>query len=158
MNQVVRQYNQPGKWDLDISFEKIGEEKEVRVYLDGRKQGLYELDLVSHHKVHETKGKMIVRAVVGAGAKVKIKGLIKIDKDAQQTTDYLDIKVLMLDDTAIAEVIPELEIDANEVIASHGASIGKIDEEQVKYLMSKGISRKMSESMIISGFLDLVEN
>jgi len=153
MNIFIRNYKVPGVWSENISYEMIGEEKEARVYLDARKPGRYDLTLVSHHKVRETRGKVMVRAVVGADAKVKIRGLIKIERDAQHTTDYLDIKVLMLGDTAIAQVIPELEIDANEVVVSHGASIGCIDKEQIKYLMSKGITRKESMSIIVSGFL-----
>ncbi|HMQ51048.1 MAG TPA: SufD family Fe-S cluster assembly protein, partial [Anaerolineae bacterium] len=59
---------------------------------------------------------------------------------------------LMLDDTARADSIPSLEIDANDVRASHGATITKIVEEYVFYLMSRGIPRNTAVRMVVEGF------
>ncbi|HRV96653.1 MAG TPA: SufD family Fe-S cluster assembly protein, partial [Anaerolineae bacterium] len=65
---------------------------------------------------------------------------------------YLKNENLLLDDTARADSIPSLEIDANDVRASHGATIGKIVEEYVFYLMSRGIPRNTAVRMVVEGF------
>lgn len=99
------------------------------------------------------------RAVVigsGAHAKLTIKGVIKIAKEAQETEAFLEMRVLLVDSTAYAKADPELEIEANNVKASHAASIGQIDPEQVMYLMSRGLSMEDAKSTIINGFLGVV--
>jgi Fe-S cluster assembly protein SufD len=96
---------------------------------------------------------MTIKAVVGKGARVKIKGLVKIGKSAQETDEYLELRVLMLDKTTVATVEPELEIEANNVKAGHGASVGKVDREQLLYLMSRGISKDTAEAQIVNGWL-----
>ncbi|MEW5958031.1 MAG: SufD family Fe-S cluster assembly protein, partial [Chloroflexota bacterium] len=83
-------------------------------------------------------------------------GLIKIEPSAQQTNSYLKNENLILASTARADSIPSLEIDANDVRASHGATISKIDEEYIFYLMSRGISRNTAVRMVVEGFFHKV--
>jgi Fe-S cluster assembly protein SufD len=63
---------------------------------------------------------------------------------------------LILDHTARADSIPSLEIEANDVRASHGATIGKIDQEYIFYLMSRGIPRNTAVRMVVEGFFHKV--
>lgn len=156
MKNVLQQYNHPGKWEVEIPLDKVGEETNWVGMVDAREAGEYKLQVVSNHKVMGTKGKITVKAVVGEGAIVNIKGVIKIAKEAQETDAFLEIRVLLLDPTAYATADPELEIEANNVRASHAASIGQIDPEQVMYLMSRGLSLEESKSTIVNGFLGVV--
>ena len=55
--------------------------------------------------------------------------------------------------SARATAVPDLEIEANEVHCSHAAAVGKVDNEQLYYLMSRGISRPQAVAMIVEGFL-----
>ena len=156
MKNVVKKYIQPGKWEVEIPLGKVGEEMEWVGIVDAREPGEYKLRVVADHRVMGTKGRITVKAVVGANARVAIKGVIKIAKEAQETDAFLEIRVLLLDSTAYATADPELEIEANNVKASHAASIGQIDPEQVMYLMSRGLSMEEAKSMIINGFLGVV--
>ena len=80
-------------------------------------------------------------------------GMIKILKDAQNSNDFLQQDSLMLSQDAKANAIPGLEIEANEVKASHGATAKPVDPEQKFYLMSRGLSEEQAEAMVVTGFL-----
>lgn len=153
MKKNVKKYDKPGKWEVIIPFEKMGEEIEWVGIMDAREGGEYELRVVADHRVAQTKGRITVRAVVGPDAKVKIKGMIKIRKEAQETDDFLELRVLTLDKSARAVAEPELEIEANNVKASHAASVGQVDKEQILYLMSRGLSRDKAQVQIVEGWL-----
>lgn len=153
MKKVIKKYNKPGKWEVVIPFTKEGEEKSWVGIVDARQAGEYELRVVAEHKAAGTKGRITVRAVAGAGAHVKIYGLIKIHKQAQGTDDFLELRVLTLDKTARAVAEPTLEIEANEVKASHAASVGQVDKEQMLYLMSRGLTELQAKDEIVRGFL-----
>jgi Fe-S cluster assembly protein SufD len=103
-------------------------------------------------KPHQT-GEVEVRAVVMGDGYLKLKGTIIIEKGAELVEGFLRQKVLLVGENARAEAIPELEIECNEVKASHAASVGRIDEEQIFYLMSRGLSKKEAEKLIIEAFL-----
>lgn len=153
MRKIIKRYSEPGKWEVKIPFKKEGEEISWVGIIDAREAGEYELRVVADHKVGGTKGRIKIKAVAGKNANVTIYGLIKIRKEAQNTDDYLELRVLTLDKTARAVVEPELEIEANNVKASHGASVGPVDRDQILYLMGRGLSENDSKNEIIQGFL-----
>lgn len=153
MSKIVKRYNKPGRWEVVIPFNKVGEEVSWLGIVDGREAGEYELRVVADHRVAQTKGRITARAVVGAGANVKITGMIKIRKEAQETDDFLELRVLTLDKTARAVAEPELEIEANNVKASHAASVGQVDKEQILYLMSRGLNLDLAKEEIVKGWL-----
>jgi Fe-S cluster assembly protein SufD len=81
-------------------------------------------------------------------------GLIEVAPNASGTDAYLTNQNLILDDKARADSIPSLVIKTNDVRCSHGSSTGKINENQLFYLMSRGFSRKAARSMLIEGFFE----
>ena len=153
MKRIIEKYNKPGKWEIVIPFEKVGEEISWTGIIDAREPGEYELRVVADHKVAGTKGRITVKAVAGKGAHVKVFGMIKIRKEAQETDDYLELRVLTLDKSSRAIAEPELEIEANNVKASHGASVGPVDSEQLLYLKSRGLSEEKAIEQIVNGWL-----
>ncbi len=153
MTKIIKKYSKPGKWEITIPFEKVGESIEWLGVIDAREHGEYELRVVADHKVEGTKGRITVKAVAGKGANVKVFGMIKIRKEAQNTDDYLELRVLTLDKTSRAVAEPELEIEANNVKASHGASVGPVDKEQLLYLKSRGLSKEKAIEEIVTGYL-----
>ena len=110
-------------------------------------------DEVLVYDKNNLEGETEVRAVVEDGGNLKLKGKILIQKDAVGANAFLRFKVLLLGKNARAEVDPELEILCNDVRASHAASVGQIDSEQLFYLMSRGISEKESIKLIVEAFL-----
>jgi Fe-S cluster assembly protein SufD len=89
------------------------------------------------------------------------RGMIRVEKDAQKTNAYQENRNLMLSPRAHADSIPGLEILANDVRCTHGATLGQVDREQLFYLMARGLSRAEAERLIVRGFfsdvLDRIE-
>jgi Fe-S cluster assembly protein SufD len=89
------------------------------------------------------------------------RGMIRVERDAQKTNAYQENRNLMLSPTTHAVPIPGLEILANDVRCTHGATVGRVDREQLFYLMARGLSRPEAERLIVRGFfqdvLDRIE-
>ena len=89
-------------------------------------------------------------------------GLIKVAEGAQQTDAYQTNRNLLLDPRAEANALPGLEILANDVRCSHGATTGNVDEEELFYIMQRGISRRVAMQLMVFGFfeeiIDLIDN
>ena len=89
------------------------------------------------------------------------RGMIRVEPDAQKTNAYQENRNLLLSESAHADSIPGLEIMANDVRCTHGATIGQVDREQLFYLMARGLSRAEAERLIVRGFfadiLDRIE-
>ena len=80
------------------------------------------------------------------------RGMIRVEPDAQKTNAYQENRNLLLRADAHADSIPGLEIMANDVRCTHGATIGRVDKEQLFYLMARGLSRAEAERLIVRGF------
>lgn len=96
---------------------------------------------------------MITRAVMRENATAIINGITKIEKGATKANGEQTEKVLMLSPKARGDANPILLIDEDDVTAGHAASVGQVNQEQIYYLMSRGISRAQAERLIIYGFL-----
>ena len=106
------------------------------------------------HIGFSTRGKVLVKSIVKDTAKSLFKGMIKIRKDAQASESFLAGHAILLNKGAQADAIPGLEIETNEVKATHAASVSQIDEEQIFYLMCKGLDRESAKREIINGFVE----
>jgi Fe-S cluster assembly protein SufD len=89
------------------------------------------------------------------------RGMIRVEKDAQKTNAYQENRNLMLSPTTHAVPIPGLEILANDVRCTHGATVSRVDREELFYAMARGLSRADAERLIVRGFfqdiLDRIE-
>ncbi len=106
------------------------------------------------HQAPHTTSDLQFRAALQDHSRMIYTGLIRIAKQAQQTNAYQSNHNLLLSRTAQAETIPMLEILADDVQCKHGASIGPIDDEQVFYLMSRGVPREAAERLVVMGFIE----
>ena len=106
------------------------------------------------HKGKNTSAYTHVRGVLFGESRTYFSGLIKIEKEADKTSSLLEDRVLILGEGAHAESIPSLEIEANDVRDSHAATVGKINETHLFYLMSRGIDRRTAMRMIVEGFFE----
>lgn len=156
MRQKVIILDKPERKELLVNFGKEGEEMEVIGLIIADQPGDYYLKVVVNHRYGKTFGRVMVRGIVKNGARVQVEGMIKIEKNANGVDDFLEMKLLLLDPQSQAVAEPKLEIESNEVKASHAATVGKIDEEEIFYLTSRGIPRVQAENLIIVGFLDQV--
>jgi Fe-S cluster assembly protein SufD len=86
------------------------------------------------------------------------RGMIKVEKDAQKTNAYQENRNLILSEDAHADSIPGLEIEANDVRCTHGATISPVNRDELFYAMARGISRGEAERLIVRGFFTDVLN
>ncbi len=82
--------------------------------------------------------------------------MIKVDKPAQKTDGYQRNDALILTEEARVDAIPGLEIEADDVRCTHGATAGRVDEDQVLYCMSRGLTRYEAMHVIVEGFFQQV--
>ncbi|HLQ28291.1 MAG TPA: Fe-S cluster assembly protein SufD [Ktedonobacteraceae bacterium] len=116
----------------------------------------FSMNTLSDHDALSTNAETLVKGVLTDASRVEFEGMIRVQPKAQQTASFLSDHTLLLSSECRAESIPSLEIGANEVSASHGATTGQIDEEQLFYLMVRGIPREEAERIIVQGFFEPV--
>lgn len=114
------------------------------------------INSLSDHIGLATNAETMVKGVLADESRVEFDGMIRVRPKAQQTASFLSAHGLMLSKRARGEFIPGLEIGANEVSASHGATTGQINEEQLFYLMVRGIPRPEAERIVVQGFFEPV--
>ncbi len=110
----------------------------------------------TRHAAVDTYGDILFKGAVRDVARLGFEGVIKVDHGAQRTDSYLTMNTLFLSEGSKASSIPGLEILADDVRCSHGATVGTVQEEQVFYLMSRGIDRIEAEKLIVGGFFEPV--
>ncbi|MBI5224771.1 SufD family Fe-S cluster assembly protein [Candidatus Micrarchaeota archaeon] len=103
-----------------------------------------------------SKGKVVSKGVYRDGSKGLFKGMATIGKDAKNSISYLAGHSILLGKNSSSDAIPGLKIDTNDVKATHSASIAQIDESQLFYLMSRGLSLDDSNKLVVEGFLSPV--
>jgi FeS assembly protein SufD len=106
------------------------------------------------HRGPHTRGRVLVKSVLKDTSKSLFKGMINIDKEAKGAESYLAGHAILLDRGAKSDAIPGLEIQTNEVKATHSASVAQIDENQIYYLMTRGLIREGAKREIVAGFLE----
>ena len=120
-----------------------------------------DFDTFQEHAAPHTTSDFLFRGVLREQATAVWRGMIRVEKEAQGTDAYQENRNLLLSRQAHANSIPGLEIMANDVRCSHGATVGQVDREQLFYLMSRGLSAGEAERLIVSGFfaeaLDRIE-
>jgi Fe-S cluster assembly protein SufD len=131
-----------------------------------RVTGAYFADGVQHldydtyqlHAAPNTTSDFAFKGALRDEATAVWRGMIRVEEDAQRTNAYQENRNLMLSPTTHAVPIPGLEILANDVRCTHGATVGQVDREQLFYLMSRGLSRGEAERLIVRGFFTDVLN
>ncbi len=110
----------------------------------------FEVELI--HAAPETYGRVAARAALFDESRFSLRGVIKVLPEARGSDSYLSSRALLVSDRARAEFHPHLEIRNHEVRASHGSSVGRLDEEALFYLRSRGIPRLCAEPVLLAGF------
>lgn len=143
--------NKPGHYSFTL--DKKGQELKVvgRFRLSGEETGRWDIEIV--HAAPNTSSKTNIKGVVDGSARAFVNGIIKVLPAAVGTEAFLEERILLVSENAKAEATPNLEIETDEVHCSHAATVGKIDEEEIFYIQSRGIDLKQAKDMIAEGFL-----
>jgi Fe-S cluster assembly protein SufD len=120
-----------------------------------------DFDTFQEHMAPNTTSDFAFKGALRDRATTVWRGMIRVERDAQKTNAYQENRNLLLSKEAHADSIPGLEILANDVRCTHGATLGQVDRDQLFYLMSRGLSRSEAERLIVRGFfqdvLDRIE-
>lgn len=155
-----------------ISLEGAMIRNNLNVILDGEHcetnmYGLYLLDNDQHidnqtevdHKKPNSYSNELYKGIMAGNSTAIFNGKIFVRQDAQQTNAFQSNKNILLSDEASVNTKPQLEIWADDVKCSHGATIGRLDAEQLFYLRSRGIGEKEAKSLLLYAFaIDALEN
>ncbi|MBL9092757.1 MAG: Fe-S cluster assembly protein SufD [Planctomycetaceae bacterium] len=111
---------------------------------------------LQHHEQPNCRSDLLYKGALQDSSRLVWRGMIKVDRDAQKTDAYQRDDNLMLSDDSRADSIPGLEIEADDVRCTHGATAGRVDESQIFYAQSRGLTRKEAVRMIVAGFFQQV--
>jgi Fe-S cluster assembly protein SufD len=109
-------------------------------------------DTFQEHIAPNTTSDFAFKGALRDEARTVWRGMIRVEQTAQKTNAYQENRNLLLSKSAHADSIPGLEILANDVRCTHGATLGQVDREQLFYLMARGLSRGQAERLIVRGF------
>ncbi len=123
-------------------------------FTDASQRYDFESNLI--HNSPDSTGSTQARGVLKGESQSIFKGMIKIVSAAKNSRSYLAHHAMILERTAKSDGIPGLEIDNNEVKATHSASVAQIDEEQLFYLMARGLPLDEAKKMVVLGFFEPV--
>lgn len=149
-----------------ISFELLKDEKlevllagenasvEIKGLVLGKGDEEKTLEAYITHAAPNTKSNINVRSVLRGNSNFSFRGNVKIEKGAKGSDAYLRSDTLLFDNAKMGDDTPALEILERDVKAGHAATIGKVDEQMIFYLMSRGLTRKTAEKMIVDGFIE----
>jgi Fe-S cluster assembly protein SufD len=167
MNEIIVKENEklvlPALW--------TGEEKELvyNISLAGKgasfkflglllgheNQGL-KLKITVFHQAENTNSEVIIKSALKDSSSVFFDGLIKIEKGAKGTNAWLAAHLLLLSQTSRGIAVPNLEIIENDIKAGHAATVGRINDLELFYLMSRGLTEESAKSLIVQGFLESI--
>lgn len=119
----------------------------------GSDEDQYDLDLTMQHLGKAAVSNADIRAVMGGKSKAKLNGLIRIEKTGSQTQAFLEERALLLSDDARVQTIPQLEIETDDVQATHAAAVSRLSDDQLFYLQARGLPLDRARELIITSFL-----
>ena len=111
---------------------------------------------LQHHVAPECRSDFLYKAALQDKSRTVWRGMIKVDPKAQQTDGYQRNDNLLLSNSARADAIPGLEIEADDVRCTHGSTTGRVDDELIFYAMCRGFTRKEAIRMIVTGFFQQI--
>lgn len=144
--------------DIDVAVDLVGEGAEVSLkglYLCGGEERV-NFRILMHHRAPGCVSHQLFNGIAGGSSRVSFQGRIVVAPDAQKTEAYQENHNIVLTDLAHAETMPQLEIYADDVKCSHGATVGRLDEESLFYMRTRGVPEKEAKVLQMLSFLSPV--
>lgn len=141
--------------DVSLEFDLIGPGAELSLnglYLCGAEERV-NIHVVVRHLSPGCNSRQLFKGFAGGTSKVSFDGLIVVSEDAQKTEAYQENHSILLSETAVVETSPQLEIYADDVKCSHGATVGRLDEQALFYLRSRGIPENEARMLQMISFI-----
>jgi Fe-S cluster assembly protein SufD len=140
----------------DVALAGRGANAQVNgvMFTEGRQHLVY--NTLQHHEAPGCKSDLLYKGALQDRSRLVWRGMIKVDKAAQKTDGYQRNDNLMLSTEARADSIPGLEIEADDVRCTHGATSGRVDAEQVFYAQARGLTADEAARLVVAGFFQQV--
>ena len=106
------------------------------------------------HVAPHTSSQIISKSISMHGGRSSYRGLLKVNEGAEGSKSNVVCDALLMDETSRTDTYPSIEIDEKDVTIGHEASVSKVNEEQLFYMMSRGIDEDTANAMIVSGFIE----
>ncbi|MBI5032246.1 MAG: Fe-S cluster assembly protein SufD [Chloroflexi bacterium] len=139
---------------LDCKFLGKGANANLLGFFFGDGKQHFDQHTFQNHIAGHTTSDLLYKGALKDTAYSVFRGLIRVNPQAQRTDAYQANRNILLSPHSHADSIPELEIEANDVRCTHGATVGPVDPDQVFYLMARGIPKIEAEKLIVEGFFD----
>jgi Fe-S cluster assembly protein SufB len=106
------------------------------------------------HCAPHTSSRIVSKSISKSGGRASYRGLVKVNRDAKECKSNVVCDALILDPASRSDTYPYIEVEEDQVSIEHEASVSKIAEEQLFYLMSRGLSETEASAMIVTGFIE----
>jgi len=161
---TLRENGENIRWNI-VFVGKIPERVDLKIHLDapksraavslvciGRETINTEVNIAFLHDAPDTYGRVIAKAALFDESRFVLKGMLHVTERGVRADTYFLGKALLLSEAARGEIYPYLEIETNEVKASHGSSVGKLDERDMFYLCTRGIDHAGAQAILLNSF------
>ena len=141
--------------DIDVAVDLVGEGAEVTIkalYLSGADENVKIRTLV-HHRAKNCKSSQLINGIAGGASQISFDGVIVVAPGADGTEAYQENHNIVLTDKAKVNTRPQLEIYADDVKCSHGATVGRLGDDELFYMRSRGIPEKEARTLQMLSFL-----
>lgn len=144
-----------GKGNFTVEADILGEGAsfEIRGSSLALKNDNKRFDIHLIHKFGNSKGLVSLHGIAGGKSQLTFDGVSSIEKGAKKSNTRQEAKIIVIDSSAFCRCSPSLEIDENDVVASHGAVEGRLNDMELFYLESRGIEEKEARRLIAMGYL-----
>lgn len=151
---IVFMHNISGKFTFELAHE--GADVQIYGLFVGKNKDEFKIDTIQHHTAPGSISNLFIKGVFDDESKFDYEGLIRIEKSGQKSHAYQKNQNLILSSKVFVESNPNLEILANDVFCTHGSTTGKLNEDQIFYAKSRGLSTKEARELLIQGFIQEV--
>jgi Fe-S cluster assembly scaffold protein SufB len=108
------------------------------------------------HAAPETTSKIVSKSISKDGGRTSYRGLVRVEDDAYGCRSHVQCDALILDDQSISDTFPYMEVGTRDAVIGHEATVSKVADEQLFYLMSRGLTEEQAMGMIVNGFIEPV--
>ena len=142
-----------GRVDLNARLLGPGANSDMLGLYFGDEDQHFDFNTSQDHVSAHARSDLLYKGALDGASRGVFRGIIRVHKGAQGTDAYQTNRNLLLSGEAVADSLPNLEIGADDVRCSHGATVGQLDAEALFYLMSRGLEREQAERLVVLGFL-----
>jgi Fe-S cluster assembly scaffold protein SufB len=108
------------------------------------------------HAAPETTSKIVSKSISKDGGRTSYRGLVRVEADAYGCKSHVQCDALILDENSVSDTYPYMEVGAKDAVIGHEATVSKVADDQLFYLMSRGLSQEQAMGMIVNGFIEPV--